>query len=398
MLIVFIHQNFPAQFRHIAQTLVAEGKHSVIAICDAKAPGLEGVERIQYSPARGNTANQHHYLISTETHIIRGQAVASTLLNLKNQGLSPDYIVAHVGWGEGIFCKDIFPNVPLITFFEFYYHAQGADVGFDPEMPVTMDDALRIRVKNISNLLSLEASDVGISPTAWQRSLYPEAFQHKIKLIHEGINTDIAVPDPEAWLSLSNSLILTRAVEVVTFVARNLEPYRGFHHFMRAVEIICKSRPNAHILIVGGDDISYGRPPSGSKNWREHMLKEVSVDTHRVHFLGKLPYQHYLNVLQISSAHVYLTVPFVLSWSMLEAMSVGCVVVASNTPPVQEVIQHGENGFLVDYFSAEAIANQVIEVLNQREQLDTIRTNARNTIIARYPLKQGIDAYMSLFK
>lgn len=397
MNIIFIHQNFPAQFRHIAQALVAENKHRVIAICDENAPGLEGVECVHYKPQRGNTPNLHQYLMSSETHIIRGQSVAGVLLALQQKGVKPDAIVAHVGWGEAIFCKDIYPTVPLITFFEFYYHAKGADVGFDPEMLTTLDDSLRIRVKNVTNLLSLEASDIGISPTAWQRSLYPQLYQDKIRLIHEGINTELAKPDEDAWISLSNGVILTKNVEVITYVARNLEPYRGFHQFMRALEIICQQRPNAQVIVIGGDDVSYGRKLPHHETYREHLLKQVNIDTKRVHFLGKVPYQQYLNVLQISAVHVYLTVPFVLSWSMLEAMSTGCVVVASNTAPVKEVIEHGKNGLLVDYFSPDAIANQVIEVLSKPEHYAEMRVNARETILQNYPLHKGVEAYKKLF-
>lgn len=397
MVIVFIHQNFPAQFRHIAQALAQDGKHRVIAICSPQAPKLQGVDHIVYHPQRGNSAHIHPYLISTETHIIRGQAVAQVLTQLKAQGIVPDVIVAHVGWGESLFCKDIYPQVPLLTFFEFFYQAHGADVGFDPEMPISTDDALRIRCKNMANLLSLQATDVGISPTAWQRSLYPAAYQNKIRLIHEGINTDLAKPDDNGWIQLNNGKKLTRADEVVTYVSRNLEPYRGFHQFMRAAEILCKERPHCHILVVGGDDVSYGRKLPNEQTYREKMLQEVNIDSSRVHFLGKIPYHQYLNVLQISSAHVYLTVPFVLSWSMLEAMSAGCIVVGSDTAPVREVIQHEKNGLLVDYFSPDAIAKQVITVLSDRKAYMDMRAQARETILTHYPLNKGIAAYHKLF-
>ncbi|MFL9709987.1 glycosyltransferase family 4 protein [Methylobacillus sp. Pita1] len=398
MNILFIHQNFPGQFRHIAQSLVDEGGHQVLSLCEAHAPGMQGVQRMEYKPARAATQGVHAYLAPVEEHVIRGQSVARALLHLKEKGYRPDIIVAHMGWGEAIYPKDIYPGVPLVTFFEFFYQTKGADAGFDPEYPLALDDFLRIRTKNITNLLSLHAADIGISPTAWQRSLYPPEYQDKIRLIHEGINTDAARPDPTAWLQLGSGLKLTRQDEVITYVSRNLEPYRGFHTFMRALPEILRRRPKCHVLIVGGNDVSYGRKLPPGETYRAKLLQEVpGLDLGRVHFLGKLPYQQYLRVLQVSAAHVYLTVPFVLSWSMLEAMSAGCLVIGSRTAPVEEVIRHEENGLLVDFFSGEQLADAIDRVFAAPDQLQAMRDAARATIIERYPLSQGISAYRQLF-
>ncbi|MDR5171710.1 glycosyltransferase family 4 protein [Methylobacillus flagellatus] len=398
MNILFIHQNFPGQFRHIAQSLVDEGGHQVLSLCEAHAPGMQGVQRMEYKPARAATQGVHAYLAPVEEHVIRGQSVARALLHLKEKGYRPDIIVAHMGWGEAIYPKDIYPGVPLVTFFEFFYQTTGADAGFDPEYPLALDDFLRIRTKNITNLLSLHAADIGISPTAWQRSLYPPEYQDNIRLIHEGINTDAARPDPTAWLQLGSGLKLTRKDEVITYVSRNLEPYRGFHTFMRALPEILRRRPKCHVLIVGGDDVSYGRKLPPGETYRAKLLQEVpGLDLSRVHFLGKLAYQQYLRVLQVSAAHVYLTVPFVLSWSMLEAMSAGCLVIGSRTAPVEEVIRHEENGLLVDFFSGEQLADAIDRVFAAPDQLQAMRDAARATIIERYPLSQGISAYRQLF-
>ncbi|MCB5189543.1 glycosyltransferase family 4 protein [Methylobacillus arboreus] len=398
MKILFIHQNFPGQFRHIAQSLIDEGTHQVLSLCEAHAPGMQGVQRMEYKPARTTTQGVHAYLAPVEEHVIRGQSVARALLHLKERGYHPDIIVAHMGWGEAIYPKDIYPDVPLVTFFEFFYQSTGADAGFDPEYPLALDDFLRIRTKNITNLLSLHAADIGISPTAWQRNLYPLEYRHKIRLIHEGINTDAARPDPTAWVKLGSGLTLTRTDEVITYAARNLEPYRGFHVFMRTLPEILRRRPNCHVLIVGGDEVSYGRKLPDGQSYRTKLLQEVpGIDLNRVHFLGKLPYQQYLRVLQVSSAHIYLTVPFVLSWSMLEAMSAGCLVIGSRTAPVEEVIHHEENGLLVDFFSSQQLADAVDRVLSASDQLQAMRDAARATILERYPLPEGINAYRDLF-
>ena len=261
---------------------------------------------------------------------------------------------------------------------------------------MSLDSRLRIRTRNALHLLNLQTCDAGVSPTRWQKSLHPAGYHRKLAVIHEGIDTQLIAPNPEQAFTLPNGTVLTKQDEVITYVARNLEPYRGFHQFMRAVPQICARRPKAHILIVGGDDVSYGARTPDGKTWREHMLGEVSVDPSRVHFLGRLPYAYYLRLLQVSSAHVYLTVPFVLSWSMLEAMSAGCLVVGSNTAPVQEVIEHGKNGLLVDFFSPGEIAEAVTQVLDHPDRMQALRDAARQTIIERYEVRQSLRAYGNL--
>ena len=399
MRVLFLHQNFPGQFPHIASHLAALPGNQVLSISQQQARGLQGVTNIIYKPARQITKNIHHYIAGLESAVLNGQATAKLMEALKQKGFIPDAVLGHAGWGETLYVKDVFPSTKLINYFEFFYHATGADTDFDPEYPNTADDYLRIRTKNSINLLSLHASDAGISPTQWQKSLYPSEFQPKISVIHEGVNTELAKPNDNAELTLPNGLKLSKKDKVVTFVARNLEPYRGFHQFMRALEKICQRQPDCHVLIVGGDEISYGRKLDDALNYREMLQKEVSFDKNRVHFLGKLPYADFLSMLQISSAHVYLTVPFVLSWSMLEAMATECVVIGSNTAPVSEVI-NGENGVLVDFFSPSEIAAKVDDVLSNRasKKYVAMRKNARETIINNYNTHKSIQQYYHLLE
>ena len=274
---------------------------------------------------------------------------------------------------------------------EFFYAADGADYNFDPEFAQdSLIDRARLRLKNSVHLHALHAADAVYTPTQWQLSQVPSEYRHKVSVIFDGIDTTVAAPDPRAVIQLKrDGLRLTQADEVITFVNRNLEPYRGFHVFMRALPEILRQRPNAHCLIVGRDEVSYGSPPKGGGTWRKVLLAEVGAQLpmERVHFLGRLAYQDYLRVLQISSCHVYLTYPFVLSWSCLEAMSVGCVVVASNTGPVQEVIEHGVNGLLSDFFDVAALSSQVIDVLAQPGSYQAMGKQARQTVIERYDLK-----------
>lgn len=399
MNILFIHQNFPGQFKHLASFLARDSRHRVVALAQKGAPGLPDVADVLiYTPARRPAETTHHYLRGMESAVLNGQAVAKVLLQLRDAGFKPDLVIAHPGWGEALYVKDIFPGTKLIGYFEFYYHAQGADVDFDPEYPTDLNDRLRIRTRNALHLLNLELCDAGVCPTDWQKSLHPMEFQHRLSVIHEGIDTRYVVPSQAPVFILPNGRALSQKDEVITYVSRNLEPYRGFHTFMRAVEKICERRPDAQIVIAGGDDVSYGKRLADGRTYREKMLQEVHIDPERVHFVGKLPYQDYLKLLQVSSAHIYLTVPFVLSWSMLEAMSAGCLVIGSDTPPVREVIRHGENGLLVDYFSPLQIAEAIDRVFAHPDRMQAIRDQARNSIVRRYEARDSIQAYAGLMR
>jgi glycosyltransferase involved in cell wall biosynthesis len=299
-------------------------------------------------------------------------------------------ILAHPGWGETLPLRTIFPRARILLYCEFFYGMTGRDVGFDPEFPETgADGHVALHLKNASTLLALTDCDAGISPTPWQRSTFPAEFRRKIQVIHEGIDVDLVKPAPEASFALPSGRRLRRSDEVVTFVARNLEPLRGYHVFMRALRKIMARRPQAEIVVIGGDGISYGAPPPPGTTWRSVFLDEVSggIDAKRLHLVGHLPYRDYLGALQISSAHVYLTYPFVLSWSLLEAMSAGCLVLGSDTAPVRDVID-GENGMLVPFFDVDTLAGRVIEALTHPRQFRAMRVRARETVLDRFDLKR----------
>jgi len=403
MKLLLIHQNLPAQFKHLIQRYARDPAHQVVGICQAHAPSADdatlpdGVVQV-YKPKRELTAGIHPYLGSLEAGVLNGQAVATRIRELYRRGFKPDLTLVHPGWGEGLYIKDVLPDRPLIGFFEFFYGARGLDADFDPEFPVSKDDELRIRTRNAIHLLNLDACDAGISPTHWQRQVHPAAYQSKITVLHEGIDTQEVVPDPAAIFELPNGTVLRRDMEVLTFVARSLEPYRGFHVFMRALPEILRRRPRCQVVIVGGDEVAYGRRLPEGQTWRAKMLAEVDVDADRVHFLGQLPWKAHLQLLQTSAVHVYLTVPFVLSWSMLEAMSAGCAVIGSNTAPVREVIHHGRNGLLVDFFSREQLAEAVDDLFDHPRRRQALAAAGRQTVVARYDSRDALVQYEQYFK
>src|SRR6185312_15560254 len=328
--VIFIHQNLPGQFKHLLAYCAGNPEFEVVVIGErrrvlANFPhATHDVTFHVYEIADMPREQVPLELWTTTNAMRRGRAVALCLQNIRDTGFQPDVIYGHPGWGEMLHVRDVFPGARVVNYCEFYFNRNGQDLNFDPEFQTEVTDAYRVRTDNMAQLVSLVDSDASISPTQWQRSRYPEILRERMAVIHDGSDLDVVKPDPTATFTLPYSaLTLDRARPVITFVSRNLEPYRGFHVFMRALPEILKRLPNAQVVIVGGNEVSYGRKLPGEMNYRQMMLAEVGeqLDLSRVHFLGRIPYAQFLRILQISSVHVYLTYPFVLSWSMLEAMA-----------------------------------------------------------------------------
>lgn len=394
MKILFVHQNFPGQFKFLAPALAAQG-HQVHAMLmsEVSISQWQGVNLVPYRAARGSSRSIHPWVADFETKTIRAEASFRAALDLKSTGFSPDVIVAHPGWGESLFLKEVWPTTKLGIYCEFFYREHGADLGFDPEFADTdVGTPCRIRLKNLNNLLHFELADAGLSPTDWQANTYPDSFLKKITVVHDGIDTVNLQPNPNAVFELDRGKKLNRQNEVITYVSRNLEPYRGFHIFMRALPALLKARPNAQIIVVGGDDVSYGSKPLNGDHWRTILTQEIqgsvsASDWERVHFVGKLPYPKFITLLQTSTVHIYLTYPFVLSWSLLEAMSVGAAIVASDTAPVREVIQQGERGCLVNFFDVDGLVNQTCQLLDNPAQRQHMGQNAREYVKTKFDLR-----------
>jgi len=395
--ILFIHQNMPGQFLHLARALAAGPGNKVTFLTRPCAVRLAGVIKAEYK-LRVPKGLPHPYLQSLSSGIARGEGVAYALLSLQKQNnYVPDVIYAHPGWGESLYVKDIFPQTPLIHYCEFFYHGLGADTFFDPAQPASMPELMKIRTKNAVNVLALDACDAGVAPTEWQRRLHPEAYRSKIKVIHDGIDTNELRPDADAAFILPGGATLRREDEVVTYVNRSLEPCRGLYTFADAAAMIAAHRPRCQFVVVGAEDGHYygPHPPQGA-TYKDLATARLGAAKDRVHFVGRLPHAQFVRLLQVSSAHIYLTSPFVLSWSMLEAMAVGCLVVGSNTPPVTEVIVDGRNGLLADFFSPEEVFERVVEALNEQKRMDPIRLAARATVLERYALEDCLPKQLRL--
>lgn len=388
MNILFIHQNMPGQFKNLAPFLAANPGNRVVFITQRADIELPGVRRVVYRPARAPRDGQHPYLGLTEAAVLNGQEVLRTCLALRAEGFRPDIIIAHPGWGESLFIKDVFPRAPLLNYCEFFYHGRGFDVGFDPRVEVNLDVSLRARMRSAHLLLALEACDRGISPTHWQRSVHPAAYQSKISVVFDGVDTEFFQPNPMAQFRLPDGRRLTREDRVVTYMARNLEPYRGFPSFARSISRVVSYEPDSVVVIVGGDAVSYGSPPDEGGTWRQAIEREVGpFDAERVIFLPRLCYEEYRALLQVSSAHVYLTYPFVLSWSFMEALACGCALVASRTGPVEEVVMDGHSALLVDFFDSATLADAIVATLRDRGEADRRRERARRLVQEQYDLK-----------
>jgi len=388
MRFLFLHPNFPSQHGPFASFLGRIPGNEVVFMTTADRGDLPGIRKILYKPAREARRETHHYLRGLETSVLQGQAAFQAAVELRKTGWMPDVIFGHAGWGSTLFMKDIFPGRPLLCNFEWFYHAHGTDSDFDPTEKLTADDEARIRTKNASLLLDLGSCDGGVVPLHWQKRQFPQIFGNLLTVMHEGIDTDYHQPADGLKLVLPRvGLDLSEAREIVTYVSRGFEPYRGFPQAVEAFAKVLERRPEAQIVLVGEDRTAYGRAAPDGKTWKQAILEKTHLDPARAHFTGPLTTAEYRTVLQSSSVHLYLTRPFVLSWSCMEAMSAGCAMVASKTPPVEEVVEDGVNGLLVDFFQPGQAADAMCAVLENPEQFQPMQKKARETIVSRYAIR-----------
>jgi glycosyltransferase involved in cell wall biosynthesis len=387
MKVLLVHQNFPGQFLNLAPALATRG-HEVTGLTDAGNRRASQVPVLRY---RTPEARGEEGLGSTYAKMAaRGAVVARAMAQHRRaQGYVPDVILGHDGWGETLFLREVFPEARHIGYAEFLYGTKGLDTGFDREFQ-SDDLATQISVTaRAAHLLQAAMrADLSVAPTDWQAATFPPEIRSRMRVIHDGIATDRIRPDATARVALPSGVTLAAGDEVLSFVSRRLEPYRGYHVFMRALPDVLAARPRAQVVIVGAEGQSYGARPPGDRSWKEMFLDEVRgrIDASRVHFTGSLPYADFLRLMQVTRVHAYLTYPFVLSWSMLEAMAAGALVVGSRTGPVTEVIADGVNGRLVDFFDVGGWSAALAAALEGRPGDDALRAAARRTVVERYDL------------
>lgn len=402
MRFLFVHQNFPGQFLHIVRHLAASRQHDIVFITEPNDNTINGVRKVPYAKPPPAAPEAHIATRELDGAVRRAEAVGRTAANLKLLGYEPDIIIGHHGWGEMLNLRDVWPATPMLGYMEFYYQPIGIDVGFDPEFPIGVDDFPRIRAKNAINHIALNLDGEGQSPTEWQVSTYPEWARKRINLLWEGVNLDVCKPNPKARRTplTIGGMTIAPSDKLVTYVSRDLEPYRGFPAMMRSVPHLLRARKDIKIAMVGGDGVSYGNPPTGGTNWREVMCREIGAgfDPSRVVFPGRVPYETYLSLLQRSDAHVYLTYPFVASWSLREALAIGCAIVGSDSQPVREFITHNENGLLTSFFDPAALAHAAVRLIEDPVLSNRLRANARQYAEVHLSMADYLKAYEALIE
>jgi glycosyltransferase involved in cell wall biosynthesis len=396
--VLFVHNNFPAQFRDLAETLVGRGAPCLALAQQHAAQDVPGVAFIKYGLPRGTTPGIFPLAVRAEADLLRGAMVLKAAQMAKAQGFEPDVIVGHTGWGETVLLKEVWPDARQVLYPEFFYASHGLDIGFDTEFqPLTEEMVLRGVTKNAVSALALTNADAIVCPTRFQASTLPAIFQPRVRIIHEGVDLQAIRPGPAAPFPLDDGRVIQPGTPVITHVNNNLEPLRGLHIFARALPRLLAEVPEAHVLVIGhpGERGYSGSAPEG-KTWRDVCFEGLAVDPARVHFLGKVPHPRMLAALRLSTAHVYYTYPFVLSWSLAEAMALGCYVVASDTAPLHEAIEDGVNGRRLPFFDPQALSDALIAACRDPEAQAPLRKAARKTAERLFSRDKGRAAWLKL--
>ena len=397
--VLFVHNNFPAQFADLAQTLIARGTPCA-AIGAAWAPGLEGLLFGRYALPRGTTPEIFPLAVRAEADLIRAASALRLALNMRERGFDPAVIVGHPGWGETALLKEAFPAARQVLYAEFFYHGRGLDVGFDPEFfPPTQEGALKAEAKNAVMTWAYAQADAIVAPTPFQASVLPPVLQPLVRIIHEGVDVEAIRPAPPEPFALDDGRIIAPGAPVITHVNNNLEPLRGLHIFARALPRLMAEVPDAQVLVFGSEHSrAYGGRAPGGRTWREVCFDGLDLDPARLNFLGKTDHARMLAALRLSTAHVYYSYPFVLSWSLVEAMASGCYVIGSDTAPLRDAIEDGVSGRLLPFFDVAALSDALIAACRDPEASRPLRAAARETAVAKFSRHQGREAWISLLR
>lgn len=397
--VLFVHNNFPGQFRSLSEALVSRGVRCM-AIGASSSPGVDGVPIGRYALQRGTTPGAFPLAIRAEADLLRGYDALRVGHALKDAGFEPAVIVGHPGWGETVFLDELWPDAKRVMFAEFFYRGRGLDIDFDQEFLKTTEEAVvRGKAKNAVMALALTDADVIVTPTEFQASVLPPVFRPLVRVIHEGIDTHAIRPGPAQAFELPDGRTIAPGTPVITHVNNHLEPLRGLHIFARALPRLMAEVPDAQVLVFGADaKRPYGGSPPDGRTWREVVFEGLEVDPSRLHFLGRAPHEQMLAALRLSTAHVYYSYPFVLSWSLIEAMASGCYIIGSDTPPLHDAIEDRVNGRLLPFFDVDALTNAMIDACRDPQASAPLRTAARETAVAKFSQADGLSAWVDLLR
>ncbi|WP_293677099.1 glycosyltransferase [uncultured Phenylobacterium sp.] len=397
--VLFLHNNFPGQFRDLAETLAARGAPCV-AVGQNHAPGIPGVRLVRYSLARGSTPGILPEAVRAEADLIRAKGAFEAARALKAEGWDPAVIVGHPGWGEMTYMAQVFPHARQVAFAEFYYHGRGYDVDFDVEfLPFDEVAALRVEAKNAVMALAYAQADAIVAPTEFQAAALPVAFRERARVIHEGVDVEAIRPGPARPFVLDDGRVIAPGTPVVTYVNNHMEPLRGLHIVARALPRLLAEVPEAQVLLIGKQTgQAYGGNAPGGGTWQETCFAGVDYDPARVHFLGKVEHARMLAALRLGAAHVYYTYPFVLSWSLAEAMASGCYVIGSDTAPLHDAITDGVDGRLLPFFDVDALSDAMIAACRDPAATAPMRAAARATAVAKFSRAKGREAWLALLR
>lgn len=397
MKILFLHRNFPGQFRYLAPQMAQDPENEVVFISNEHKGQIPGIKKYSYHLKRNVPDNCHRYLRFLEENIIHGQSAAELALQLKQRGFYPDVIYGHT-WGQTLFMKEVWPESKLLCYFEWFFNSENSYVDFGGH-EVSIDEKAKFKIDNTQLFIDLHYCDRGLCPTNYQIKQFPAEYRDKIKVLHDGIDTDFCIRKDNAVLDLPElNLKFTAEDEILTYGTRGMDPYRGFPEFMKAVEILQKKRPNLQVIISGKDRVCYGPPLPNGKTYKQHMIDTLDLDLSRIHFTGLLPFDKYIDMLNVTSAHVYLTYPFVCSWSLLNAMACEAPIIASNTEPVLEFLEDNKNSLLFDFFNVEQQVEKIEYALDNRDKMEPLRKEARKLIVDKYALKDLLPQHISYIK
>lgn len=408
MHVLYVHPNFPAQFGHIANYLVRERGWKCTFVSETPPGNVGGIDKVQYKLAGGATVKTHFCSRTFENGVWHCDAVYQAMK--ARPDVRPDLIVGHSGFGSTLFLRELYPDVPVVNLFEYYYQPHGpeSDMDFRRDLGWVTPEVkyLRSRCRNAMILLDLQNCDIGYCPTEFQRSRFPAEYAAKLRVVFDGVDRGVYHGFGEQLRPAGGGVrrIAGREVpagtRVVTYVSRGFESMRGFDVFMRVAKRIAAEYPDVIFFVVGADRIAYGGDADyiAGKSFKEWVLSREEFDLSRFVFTGLLPQGELARLLASTDLHIYLTVPFVLSWSMMDAMSCGAVVLGSETSPVKEMIRDGENGLLADFFDADGMAKKAVQVLKDPVAFRDLGRAAERMIDERYSLERVVPRMVELYE